>query len=1664
MRRSDRARKFFTGAGLKLIKQLYLIVLFLPSLPVFGDDTGLLRTDRENLAPMETINITVHDVNSSCTLSVLTPTGHLQNFTGTISDSNCHAVYIPSYLVGTYEVSAVADGNTTETDTFTVASDDWGGEISLITWDSSTAEYLPGEQIVLTAEIVDGNLSPLTSFSKTFGDNLPNYNRGALYIQRKIIGIDGSGNLVARVYVYFDTTGAPNIFGNNYAHIYAGTQVDISLYAGDGQSPIDPAITIFEGFENNGDNALDSNFVDTEWTVTVNSTIFQQEKTAYLDFVIPQSKSLSDISFSADYIKYNHNNGIGDRIYIGNAYVAENTFPAGYEFTTGYSFAGLGRFPIHLPLNPSPDGLIYYHLSYDTLPGHTLNEGTVEVGGSAYTNTWTWKRVADEACEITFYADKWGYSHAYGSPIPVILESASRDNIHILNYSLDKRVYTEGETRQLTAELKDEYANPVSGFKMNESVTNSENGKLSILSRNVGTDPNGSNVVRLLLYFDTTGRWSDIFAGTTVDISIFGSDGKTGVDPNIVLDEGFVDANGFIATALSENTGIYSWTATVTTNFTGADRQVYLDFIIPSEHSASEVVYAVNRIYYKPRLDWADYMTIKTTTLSMSQFPLSGNWGAYEFNTGDRFGTLGYFPLYVSLNPHNSSIFPKMRSDSQTSLSGTLAESAGNYTYSHTWTGDAGPDYQTAMCISKYGYFDNKNRCTEDIMLYFSGEPRYLGGLEDEPVRLGTTWEKNLHDHFFIELDYNNVEYSTFAPSVSITDNIATFSPFDTNDTIYDLVITAQSVNDPCLIAHSAPFILYAAECFEPYECGDFNLPRQCVNYQCEYYDSANPFREYPQGVDLSIFNEDVNISNQFPDQGEQVRICADVYNKGTAYVYDVNVCFYLDDINSVPIGVNTLPVIPITYFDLPFRYETACIDWNVPAEISGAHRIWVKVKGNYPTGMEESMLSNNYATLDFFVNDPDMNALDPGIVGSCPYGASALATGPAHMLLGPPQQECITAYMRIPFQVQVCENETVCGPVTGYEYSYWSTWYWPSWSGYCKEFSPGGDALWAFIITYEVAYGIFNAGASARPSLIDGYNLLKTPYGWGTGWLPSHPAPTLFPYNDYGGIDNPGDGGLCPVSAWDCGEGVSFEPRFDSPYYHAYAFSTFGPGARRMTRCHTETDYMEIPYQICYPIDGSDPPIRMPFNPFDGSPDPNDSGFGPTGAAPPGYGPNGGPPISFTLGPPMTPDGNSAGFECYFCSTGTATSNSSSDYIQCVPVLPYNEVRLRRGWNLWTLTMAPVDAEQDPAIPLYEGWNTFGYSSPDPFSWASTMISKGGETKTLEQAEQAGWLQATIYYFDNETNLIRFVPGDDDSLRTNKAYWLYAKQNNLNLILPGAGGSLVSNSLLWSDLNAVYGLETKSLTDAQDAGWLDAAIYYHDANDGMYKSLPADGEYIYSWNGYWIYSSLDGVKLQAPDPNGTVGLFDSKGKAFAEEADERRAQKAKQPRLSKCQMQALADLSPGLTPKLGQSAPDFLLPDMAGNLIRLNDRNSSDVLLVFGSTSCPYCADKVPLLNTIESGSKDRGIKVIFVALGADRNTAKDYVSQMDISFEVLADAYGDAAQRYGIKKVPEAFLIDKDGIIQYSSQEDGQTIWQFLEVRSSSPYSSMLGQENRS
>ncbi len=131
-----------------------------------ADDVGMIRLDKDVIAPLETVNITVPDVNDICTIYVTTPTGHEHSFGGAITDRVCSATYTPSYSAGTYEVYAVKDGLATETDEFVVASGNEAKDIVMSNWGADSNYYFPGQNIVFSFDLADSDGTPLGGFPK----------------------------------------------------------------------------------------------------------------------------------------------------------------------------------------------------------------------------------------------------------------------------------------------------------------------------------------------------------------------------------------------------------------------------------------------------------------------------------------------------------------------------------------------------------------------------------------------------------------------------------------------------------------------------------------------------------------------------------------------------------------------------------------------------------------------------------------------------------------------------------------------------------------------------------------------------------------------------------------------------------------------------------------------------------------------------------------------------------------------------------------------------------------------------------------------------------------------------------------------------------------------------------------------------------------------------------------------------------------------------------------------------------------------------------------------------------------------------------------------------------------------------------------------------------
>jgi peroxiredoxin len=112
--------------------------------------------------------------------------------------------------------------------------------------------------------------------------------------------------------------------------------------------------------------------------------------------------------------------------------------------------------------------------------------------------------------------------------------------------------------------------------------------------------------------------------------------------------------------------------------------------------------------------------------------------------------------------------------------------------------------------------------------------------------------------------------------------------------------------------------------------------------------------------------------------------------------------------------------------------------------------------------------------------------------------------------------------------------------------------------------------------------------------------------------------------------------------------------------------------------------------------------------------------------------------------------------------------------------------------------------------------------------------------------------------------------------------------------------------------------------------------------------------------------------------------------------------------------------------------APDFSVPDLAGQTVRLSALRGKVVLLNLWTTWCPPCRDEMPSMERLHQQLRGRDFQLLAVSQDEDgRRVVEPFVRDMKLSFPVLVDPEHQVGERYGVWGYPETFLIDREGRI---------------------------------
>ena len=123
-----------------------------------------------------------------------------------------------------------------------------------------------------------------------------------------------------------------------------------------------------------------------------------------------------------------------------------------------------------------------------------------------------------------------------------------------------------------------------------------------------------------------------------------------------------------------------------------------------------------------------------------------------------------------------------------------------------------------------------------------------------------------------------------------------------------------------------------------------------------------------------------------------------------------------------------------------------------------------------------------------------------------------------------------------------------------------------------------------------------------------------------------------------------------------------------------------------------------------------------------------------------------------------------------------------------------------------------------------------------------------------------------------------------------------------------------------------------------------------------------------------------------------------------------------------------------------GDSAPTFNLTAEDGSGLRLEDYRGRYVLLNFWATYCVPCIEELPSLNGIYEDMRDKGLVVLGVSVDTDDQAYKTFLQAHRVAFPVVRDPEWSVALRYGTSKIPETYLIDKEGMVlrKYVNSQD--------------------------
>ena len=149
---------------------------------------------------------------------------------------------------------------------------------------------------------------------------------------------------------------------------------------------------------------------------------------------------------------------------------------------------------------------------------------------------------------------------------------------------------------------------------------------------------------------------------------------------------------------------------------------------------------------------------------------------------------------------------------------------------------------------------------------------------------------------------------------------------------------------------------------------------------------------------------------------------------------------------------------------------------------------------------------------------------------------------------------------------------------------------------------------------------------------------------------------------------------------------------------------------------------------------------------------------------------------------------------------------------------------------------------------------------------------------------------------------------------------------------------------------------------------------------------------------------------------------------------------------------------------KLGESAPDFTLTDLAGKPVKLSDYKGKHVVLEWTNPNCPYVAKHYDTGNMpgLQKAYAEKSVTWLLISstnpshheYASESQTTKWLADKKGAPTRTMLDKEGNVGRLYEARTTPHMFIVDPKGTLIFAGGIDDKRSWNPDDVKTAKNY----------